>query len=773
MPGASSTRAYYLEWGRTWERAALSKARPIAGDLALGAMLLRALEPFLYRRAFGADAIEELGAMKRRVEAKGHASRAAPLAPRAAPGAPKKRSWRPGRRAPPRAPAHRASAEAPGAPAAPGDVPGWDIKSGGGGIRAIEFFVQALLLVHAGRDPELRCRGTLTGLARLAGAGLLSEADRAALADAYALWRRLEHRAQMASDLQTHSLPEAPEAFAVFAERAGLSAAALEELVGRHRRAVRARFDRLFVDPSREAAAPDPGAARRARVDALLSLPASMLRGGWAVAELGAVGFDDPERAAASLAAMRRAGTGPLGAERSSARARFGRFLVSAAAESSDPGRALGFIHRLHAVAGGAEWFWALFADRPPAARVLVQQIGTSEYLTRRFLAHPEAAAAIFGAAGVARLRDRGALRAERDAALRGADPRDVQLRLGRLGAWLRGAQVRAALAALAGGLDARAASAALTELAELAVSEVARVVGRALLTSLGRPPDLSSIPICVIAMGKFGGAELGFRSDLDLIFLHEPGANDAELGPRFARRFLRALHDLYEVDARLRPSGGRGALVVTPRAFAAYHDGGGAGLWERQALTRARAVWGEASLRARFDEERARALARALGPDARAETAAMRARIGRPRGWPFSLKEGAGGLVDLEFAIQFIQLERLALLGAALEPSAALAAPGVWAALGALGSDASARAAYSSIDFASLTADYTELRRLEALCALTGAGSAVIERAALPTLARHSRRPGAEGARELEEQIEALRARVGATLESILGGLS
>ena len=597
---------YYESQGAAWERFALLKARPIAGDLDAGEDALRRLVPFVFRKYFDLKAIDEMRQLKARAEKE--AARA----------------------------------------------PGIDLKLGRGGIREIEFFVQALQLLHGGRDPNLRVRGTMKALDRLLYAGLISSRDRDELAEAYVVLRRLEHRVQMLAERQTHSMPEDVRENQRLARRTGYQdASAMSADLALHRSRVEARFKDLLRVASGSGPSEDPRAAAAADPDATPEQRAA------ALAELG---FDQPDASAEELARLaQKRGTPfqqaqPLGAA-----------LVTELAAAPDPDQALrhladlygGFVHP-HATS-------ELLAQSPRTTRLLISLFGSSDYLSRQLLRHPELIDQLVLRGAAALVRERADLRDDVANRLRPLSPLDVEAALTELRRFRNEEVLRIALHDVAGALAVEQVSRQLSDLADACV-DACFALARAEIEKRYGKRDAEMV---VLALGKLGGRELGYHSDLDLLFLYssagEHGANH-EYFARIAQKLISHLTlplregFLYRIDTRLRPSGSAGPLVVSFDALASYH-GREARLWERQALLRLRPVAGDEPL---FE----RAFAQVIEPSvyrpidraaAAKELLSMRERIEREIAdespGRYNSKLGRGGLVDVEFAVQFLQL--------------------------------------------------------------------------------------------------------------------
>jgi glutamate-ammonia-ligase adenylyltransferase len=600
-----SIERYYEAWGRPWERQAWLKARPSAGSLALGEEVLAVLEPFIYPRSIGPGVVRDVEELNRKIKAE----------------------------------LDSGTLET-----------GFDVKLGIGGIREIEFFVQALQLVHAGKNPSLRERATRRALDRLLFAGLVAERERRALADAYGFLRQVEHRLQLVAGQQTQKLPRDPEALDVLARSLGFGGVGeLRGTLALHTEAVARIFATLG----------ETGRALRPEIAAILDPrrePAAL------EAALGRLGFRDAENAAFLVELARRRPTSPFHGAPTAAAARLAPLLVEELAASPDPGQALSFfVDFLGALGQTADLTWQAFLDNPPLLRLTASLFGTSAFMAKTFVRHPELVDAV--------LLDR---RAPRD--LHG----EAQWRVDQAQASADGLEareeaawnalrrlhheevLRIGLADVAGELATFTVARALTHLADVCLAETLRTT----LTVRARKKQPSP-PLCVLALGKLGSSELGYASDLDLVFLYEGDVDQHDAATKVAQRLVRALATnleegrLYEVDTRLRPSGNQGTLVSSLTAWRSYHAGE-AKLWERQALCRARVACGDPALGALVEREIVEIVwGRPVG-DPRpiaAAIAEMRERVERELAGPRDIKVGRGGLLDVEFAAQYLQL--------------------------------------------------------------------------------------------------------------------
>ena len=649
-----SMERYYETWGRPWERQAWLKARASAGSQLLGREVLATLAPFVHPRHTSPAIVAEVRDLNRRIKAE----------------------------------LDRSTIDS-----------GFDVKNGAGGIREVEFFVQALQLIHAGQRPALRTRSTVGALDQLLFAGIISESERSQLAAAYRALRRLEHLLQLETGRQTQRLPTCPQAFELLARRMGHSGAGgLIASLADHTAAVARHFATLG---SEEDEAPDA-------VVALLSgqHTADEERG-----LLASLGLRDVERALQNLDLARRRAQSPFGRAAEGAPARVAPLLLADVVRSPDPDQALARAAELSHRRGAWTALWRMMDDSPHLRRLVASLFGTSEYLSRHFLDHPELFDVLLSAGRAQPRSSRAALDEMSRARLAEITSDDDELRWSAL-AELKNTQVlRIGLADIAGELRADEVCRELSDVAEVCVERGFELVSAALAERHGQARDESGAPVglAVLALGKLGGRELGYASDLDVVFVYSAdGESDGprplpnvEYMTRLAQRLMRGLHTLhpsgrlYAIDTRLRPSGSQGLLVSSVSGWQRYH-GESAQLWERQALTRMRPVAGDRAI-----GERAAAIAAEFvyrdgpGQGGRENVAAMadamtamRDRIERELAGAQSsvnMKAGRGGLIDIEFASQFLQLSlghrhtrlRTPSTEAALRAAAELAAAG------------------------------------------------------------------------------------------------
>ncbi len=607
---------YFYDQGREWERFAWLKGAVVADSGLAGddarrrdeAALAEIVQPFVYRRyldfaAFGA--LRELHALIR-AEAD-------------------RRDLRRGSR----------------------DGGGIDVKLGRGGIREIEFCAQLFQIVRGGRDPGLRDRRTLATLEALAQRRLLEPAAAARLADAYVLLRRVEHAVQYQEDAQTHRLPDDPAVRARIASMLAMAPDAFDAALAEARAHVEQVFDALLSDPARRAAAPEPADGAVLGLDEAGRARVAALREG----RRYRLARPDTQRLIDQLLERAlRAGTpadGPPGAPR--------------VADSVWLGR---LVDLLETVAGRPAYL-ALLDQYPAAFDRVLSMIGqakwAADYLTRHPVVLDELLdGQILEPADYAGW-ERDMRRALAATTTRGGEP-DVERQMDMLREAHHAQVFRLLAQDLAGTLTVERLSDHLSELADRVLSIVLERAWAQVRHAHREVPRFA-----IVAYGKLGGKELGYASDLDLVFVHE---DDDERAPtayaQLAQRLSAWLQTrtaaglLFEIDLRLRPNGDAGLPVVGLAAFESYQRES-AWVWEHQALTRARFAAGDAAIGARFEALRRDILRAPRDPVAlAAEVRAMRRRMteGHPnRSTLFDVKHDAGGMVDIEFLVQYLVL--------------------------------------------------------------------------------------------------------------------
>lgn len=609
---------YYQRDGRDWERYAWIKARAVAGDVAGGKRLIASLRPFIYRRYHDYTAFAGLRQMKALIDAEV---------------------------------ARKDLAQ--------------HLKLGPGGIREIEFIVQLLQLIRGGREPSLRECGLLPALAACEQLGALHAASAHRLRDAYRLLRRVENRVQMLRDEQTHELPEDATTRARLAVTLGYTEwSALNTEVTRVRAEVSEEYTSLLrpVSPTRSATGTSTS-------DAFWQ---ALKDGNGTVADLEALGFAEAVNLHAQLIALLTgSATRALSTRAGACFDRVLPLLIESAASSVAADACLERLLRLvHGVLRRPAYL-ALLEEQPAARERLATLCADCALLAERVIAHPLLLDDIFDARVEIALPQRALLAAEIERRIALLDAGDAEAEIEMLQEEKHSAVFRLGLAYRDGNLDAIASARGLSDVAEVILARVLALAQRDVARQHGR---LGSGGMAIIGYGSLGGAELGFASDLDLVFVYDgslsqresDGARPLEGMRYFARVAQRVVHwlttqthagRLYEVDVRLRPDGGKGLLVTSLEAFADYQRER-AWIWEQQALVRARPIAGDAATMQRFSALRAQLLMRVRdAAEVRSQVSSMRARwrVERDRSTPalLDLKQGPGTLLDIEFILQ------------------------------------------------------------------------------------------------------------------------
>ncbi len=619
----ASHLAYYQRWAKTWEFQALLKARFAVGDADLAAEYLAVVTPLVWGAAQREGFVADAQAMRRRVVATLPAAQA-----------------------------------------------GRELKLGPGGLRDIEFAVQLLQLVHGRADESLREPATLPALAALAAGGYVGRADAAAMASAYRFLRGTEHLLQLRHLRRTHLLPEDPAVLRevgralgrlqldpavpppVSAGRVGLPggdpAAVLLAQWRQHAAQARQLHEKLFYRPLLDAVARLPGEATRLT-------PAA------AAARLEALGYIDPAGALRHLEAL------TTGVSRTAAIQRtLLPVLLGWLADAAEPDAGLLAFRQVSEALGGSPWYLRLLRDNALVAQRMARLLASSRYATGLLLRAPEAVAML---ADDSQLTPRapGDLLAEATAAAR-RHPVPAEAAASVL-AIRRRELLRAAAADVLGLAGIESTGAALTDVARITVGAALGAAVREVERSGGPLPTR----LAVIGMGRFGGHEMGYASDADVLFVHEPLPGSAEeAASRAAHAVAESLRALLSrpgpdpalvLDAGLRPEGRQGPLVRTLASYRAYYQRWSLA-WEAQALLRAEFAAGDAGVGAAFTvlADEIRYPADGIGPDGVREIRRIKARMEAermPRGVEpaLHLKLGPGGLADVEWVVQLLQL--------------------------------------------------------------------------------------------------------------------
>ena len=619
-PVAISTAAaldYYEREGRTWERAAMIKARPCAGDAVAGEALVAEIAPFVWRKHLDFAALADVHDMKRQMQT------------------------------------FRGQSEI--------SVEGHNVKVGRGGIREIEFFAQTQQLIAGGRHPDLRSRPTLTTLNVLASNNWITAAARDELSEAYEFLRRVEHRLQMIADEQTHTLPEDTAALECFARFFGYDsrAAFASDLLG-HLNCVQGHYSKLFEgDPAGTAKLPDVD--YRAGPDD----PRVIKR-------LAGLGFAQPRMVASTVQQWMSGEYRVLKVE--ATRRAFEEFvpaLIEGLSHAEEPDHAVtAFDGFLQALQRGGRLI-SLLGQNSDLVALVALVLGAAPRLGDMLARKPQLMDGLIDPRFFGAMPDRRELSERLAATLADADSYEEfldRLRLfGQESLFLIGARI------LSGTVSAQHASTAFADVAEGIVQTVHRLVTEQFVAQYGRVQGQET---AILAMGKLGSREMTASSDLDLILIydfdHEQPDSDGprslhggQYFARFTQRLISAFTTrtnygvLYDVDMRLRPSGRAGPVASRLDAFADYQDRE-AWTWEHMALTRARVISASPQFRAQIEQIIRDVLTRPR--DRRiiaSDVAEMRRAIALEKGEDdiWDLKYAAGGMVDIEFIAQYLQL--------------------------------------------------------------------------------------------------------------------
>ncbi len=627
---------YLQQHGRDWERYAWIKARAIVGEAAYAPVREGCVRPFVYRRYLDFGVFESLRDMKAMIE---------------------------------REVSRRSLDE--------------HLKLGPGGIREIEFIVQSLQLVRGGGDPRLQDPSLLQVLPRLAGSKLLAEADVAELADAYAILRRAENALQMLRDEQTHTLPEDPVERLRIAWHLGFADwPALRAHLDAARSRVARQFAALvFAGASPPGAESATGAGAAAGEQSLAWLASDAID---AREELLAIGFpaQECESAAVAVDAYRRSGVYRRldEAGRRRAHAILGRLLLAARRRPAAATVVARSLRVLEAI-GTRSSYLALLREQPAALDRLMEVCAVSGFLAAQIAEFPLLLDELIDPNAFAELPSRAGFVRELAARTERMPQDDPEREVEALREFQKVAVFSVALADLTGRLPLMRVSDRLTDIAELILQCCVDLAWRQMTGVYGEPWCAGAdgrerpVRVAVAGYGKLGGLELGYGSDLDLVFLHDSSGEAGETrGPRpldnavfLVRLGQRIVHlltmhsaagRLYEVDMRLRPNGRSGFLMTGIDAFERYQREE-AWSWEHQALLRARAVAGDAALCERFEGVRRDVLCHAVRRERLREDVAemrerMRRELGRGGAGQFDVKQDPGGIADIEFLVQY-----------------------------------------------------------------------------------------------------------------------
>jgi len=626
---------YYESWGRNWERAAMLKARPVAGCQVLGRRILKSLEPFIYRKYLDFAMLEDLKLMKQKINSSLQRKEQ-------------------------------------------GET---NLKLGRGGIREIEFFIQAQQLIHAGKNPFLRERNSLKALHLLYAHDYIDEQDFHALCQAYTFLRTVEHRIQVVSERQTHNLPARENELLALARRSGFAdyesfAVVLEN----HRQNVQRVYNGLFYTNDQE---------ETSSVDAKISFIFDPEADSDYVKDiLEEKGFKDIDVAYESILCLR---DGPRARLTERAKRNLDRsapIILQEIIDSPEPDMALRNMEKFLAAVRARGTFYALLAENPVVIKLLISLFAMSSFLSRIFIQHPEILDTLVSRTHAMPYKDFATMSGELGCRLEACN--DYEDELNALRSFRNEEVLRIALNDIQGNTLQGERAAQLSFLAETSLDHAVKIARKELIPRFGLPfcTDRDGVEVeasfAIVAMGKLGGRELNYHSDLDIIFIYEghgenrkaegtqehrfKSLSNAEYFSRLAQRVISVLTlmtqegTVFEIDTRLRPSGNQGPLVTSFSAFVEYHEAS-AQIWERQALTKARTVSSSPEFARKIDRQiEIITYERPVPEDLRDQILRLRRRmeeeIAREDSGNINIKTGRGGMVDVEFVVQYLQLK-------------------------------------------------------------------------------------------------------------------
>lgn len=617
---------YYQVHGREWERYAMIKARVVAGDHEAGKELMALLKPFVYRRYVDYGAFQSLREMKamigREVQRKGMEH---------------------------------------------------NVKLGAGGIREVEFIGQAFQLIRGGREPTLQVRRILTVLEALRGFGWLPDFVVDELTEAYVFLRTTEHHIQEYQDRQTHDLPEDESGRLRLAWSMGHADwEGFEAALRQHMRRVHEHFEQVFAAPQTEHAESDS-------LD-LTGVWQGILDEEQACHALAQAGYGDTAAVYQRVQQVRRGRVFlNLGSQGRTRMNQLMPLLLGAVGQGEQPDLTLQrLLHLVETIARRSSYL-ALLVENPMALSQLVRLCGASPWIASQLALYPLLLDELLDPRSLYAPPRRRELSNELRQRMMYLAPEDQEAQMDALRQFKQANTLRVAAADVMEAVPLMVVSDHLTELAEVLLDETLTLAWRHLIARHGRPAcgegRACDTGFAIIAYGKLGGIELGYGSDLDIVFLHsnesegrqtfgERPVDNAVFYARLAQRIIHILHTrtpagvLYEVDTRLRPSGASGLLVSGLDAFAHY-QGNEAWTWEHQALVRARGVAGDPAVIAAFEQIRRTILGRPrqrdkLRQEVREMRERMRAQLAKGGAERFDLKQDPGGIADIEFMVQY-----------------------------------------------------------------------------------------------------------------------
>ena len=629
-----SYEVYYESWGQTRERAALLKVRPVAGDEELGKAFLKMIQPFVYRKYLDFTAIDEISDMKSKID-KSIAVKGKDIR---------------------------------------------NVKLGYGGIREIEFFVQALQLLYGGKEPWIRERNTMRALHKLAQKGFISYNEEAVLSAAYQFMRRVEHMIQIVGERQTYVMPDGPEDLNTLAKRIGYEDKskhkAYEQLLNdydSYTKSVRRIYDDLFI---KKGLKEDEG-SEAGKCEMIIG---GVVSEDEAIDILSEYNFRDPGKAYRNIMLLRDGAAFSHQTPRS--RQIFLRIFplfFSQITSSSDPDLALNNIESLISSVGARETIYSFFEENPQAVESVIKIFSTSEYLSKIVIRHPEIVDLFLDPEEMLKKQAKADMQAELLSLIEQCSSYAEKLDMLRKFKYTE--EVRIGYVDILNYVNPGDASRYLSNLADVSLvcahkiarDEVSRVYGNPVCRTDGTD---SEARFCIVGMGKLGGEEISYGSDLDIVFLYSgDGETDGrqsvsnhEYFTYLSSKTMSALTSMtregtvFKVDVRLRPSGSKGPLSQSIIAFRSYIEEH-ADVWELQSLTRTRVISGDESLGQEIIETIHFVLYRdGRNPDdlvsaIRGMRSRMESEVSRENNEYYDIKAGEGGIVDIEFIVQYLQL--------------------------------------------------------------------------------------------------------------------
>ncbi|MFQ5901413.1 MAG: bifunctional [glutamate--ammonia ligase]-adenylyl-L-tyrosine phosphorylase/[glutamate--ammonia-ligase] adenylyltransferase, partial [Thermodesulfobacteriota bacterium] len=623
-----SAEIYYESWGETWERSALIKARPVAGSISLGEDFLKMVKPFVYRRYLDFTAVDEIKGMKERIDI-----------------------------------------------SLLKDKKGFmDVKLGRGGIREVEFFIQTMQLINGGRDSCIRDKNTLVTIARLKERGYISDEEETSLKRAYIFMRNVEHRLQILHGRQTHSLPDHVRTIEILAKGLGFTENPYENFMERLKietEDVHRVYNRLFYEP-----------AKQLEEDTLKELIYLSQDEDGVLVRLSDYGFLEPKKAIKNLRLLK---DGPpfahYPARAKTLLQKIAPFLLTKIISSPAPDMALANMERFISSVGARRSLLSLLAENKGIMELMVRLFGTSAFLSRFIIEHPELLDSFI-------THETGGLLEGKDAVYKTLSGMvdqvsDYEDRLDALRRFRNIEILEVGIMDILGDIDSARVSDHITDLADASLQKAYYMAREELTKRFGAPSYRDKDGNCmqasfsILGLGKLGGRELIYGSDLDIIFVYSHSGetmgretrviSNHEFFARLAQRIISIISLItpegfvFKMDTRLRPSGSSGPLVTSFEAFEKYHREKAA-VWERQALLKMRSSAGDRG----FGEDvvslaQELIYCKPLLMEDEQEIHRLRMRMERELGKEtdnrIDIKFGEGGLVDIEFLVQFLQL--------------------------------------------------------------------------------------------------------------------